>query len=920
MAKKITAALISLLLLISAVPQLSGAQPQITKSDRKTNCEELLFAAGILDAESYSGEAEVTRGDFINAAVRLYNLGELASGNTIFSDVSDNDERKGAISFAADRKIISGFGDGSFRPDDILQKEQAAKILMSLLGYDVYAQAYGGYPGGYLTVATMQGLFKGVTVGDYKECTWDTAAKMLYNALFIDIVETQNDKQVSKEGNNPLTAWLKIYEAEGMLSENSITLSKDSVKIEDKIYTDTTNSADQMLGFPVLAYYKLNMADDKEIIFVNRKFHTEYIIAAEDINPATTDKNIVYEDVTKSESVAVDSNPFFVKNFEKQEITSEKLKPKTGYMVAADTDGNGSVDVISVFETETYVVDDINKTSYVIKDLYSNEPLKLELDNKNIDISISGYGGAKSFSDIKENDVLTVCKSDKYIDIYVSTVKIKGEVSEKTDNEIKIGDKYYKMLSTAKSAISDAELGKVATLYIDKNGFVAGVRASNLSSKEYGFLIALAPEGDSRLKAPAAEIRLFKMDGEIETFITAEEVTVNGSLTAPADGKWDGEKITALFTDGGKVVNQLISYGVDENNQIFKIDTAVDNTLNVGTEENKFSLDFDYPAKNDANTTLTSLVYNDVGGGSLSHQVGLSGTKVLSVPKLSGEEQMIDREREIRFVEHNVEYLGKRLANFKAYDMDESLNAAVLVVESDTSSSGGDIPAQPFVIVDKVVETIGADGLDENVMYAWSEGKYEKYYFHEELPAEDKNLQRGDVIRIVKGAGKIKKITKIFTFKGVKGERVTASDNTGYIITSGFAIDKNAYDDWLMEKYAAVYNTIYRMNKEPQWEQLNIALHCKAVKAAPNYVVVSVGKDGVDNKKISFDSKAAIIKYDEVTDTLSKASFADINPDDASQSLLLRINYSSGSEIYIIDRRSDAAIPWGGYANYGAGR
>ena len=56
--------------------------------------------------------------------------------------------------------VTGGIGNGMFGPEDPVTYEQAVKMIVSALGYDLVANNKGGYPTGYLAVASSEGITK----------------------------------------------------------------------------------------------------------------------------------------------------------------------------------------------------------------------------------------------------------------------------------------------------------------------------------------------------------------------------------------------------------------------------------------------------------------------------------------------------------------------------------------------------------------------------------------------------------------------------------------------------------------------------------------------------------------------------------------------------------------------------------------
>ena len=80
-------------------------------------------------------------------AAAALNLSSSTSGTLSFSDVASDSWYAGAISAMASRGFISGYGDGTFRPDDSISYEEILTILSSLSawctmeGYDLAEQS-----------------------------------------------------------------------------------------------------------------------------------------------------------------------------------------------------------------------------------------------------------------------------------------------------------------------------------------------------------------------------------------------------------------------------------------------------------------------------------------------------------------------------------------------------------------------------------------------------------------------------------------------------------------------------------------------------------------------------------------------------------------------------------------------------------
>lgn len=77
-----------------------------------------------------------------------------------FPDVAPGHWAVGYIETAKNAGIVSGDESGNFRPSDPVTNEEYLKMIVSALGFNPMAEARGGYPAGYVTIAHTYGLTK----------------------------------------------------------------------------------------------------------------------------------------------------------------------------------------------------------------------------------------------------------------------------------------------------------------------------------------------------------------------------------------------------------------------------------------------------------------------------------------------------------------------------------------------------------------------------------------------------------------------------------------------------------------------------------------------------------------------------------------------------------------------------------------
>ena len=104
------------------------------------------------------------------------------STGTLFSDVGSGSAYAPYVRIAVQQGWISGYTDGSFRPDNAVTLEEACTAALKLLGYDVTTLS-GTFPAAQLNKANELGLRDNLTKTQGEGMTLEDGAVLLYNAL-----------------------------------------------------------------------------------------------------------------------------------------------------------------------------------------------------------------------------------------------------------------------------------------------------------------------------------------------------------------------------------------------------------------------------------------------------------------------------------------------------------------------------------------------------------------------------------------------------------------------------------------------------------------------------------------------------------------------------------------------------------------
>lgn len=82
-----------------------------------------------LSDTAFGPNTTVTRGEFITILGKARGIKPANYASSAFSDVMDTDAFSPYAAWASEKKIVNGYGGGSFGPNDILTREQAVTIL-----------------------------------------------------------------------------------------------------------------------------------------------------------------------------------------------------------------------------------------------------------------------------------------------------------------------------------------------------------------------------------------------------------------------------------------------------------------------------------------------------------------------------------------------------------------------------------------------------------------------------------------------------------------------------------------------------------------------------------------------------------------------------------------------------------------------
>lgn len=730
MNKKIITSLLAAGFAMSSLPVLAKV-PEEIKGTKYEEPVSVLAAFKIMNGDE-NGEfrlddtiirSEVTK--MAVTALGMQDAAESSKGNHDYLDVSEDHWANGYISIATGLGLVEGDGDGNFRPNDKITYREAVTIMVRATGYEQSALQKGGYPSGYISVASENAMLNGVSGTSEKEISRGNVAILTNNAL-----ETKKMEQTGF-GDRPSYSVVDKTLLSDNLSAKKITgqikavgkmtlsgvspVNDDSVMIGNEIYKSEYNAND-LLGHNVIAYVQKDKYNEEHLILAlsNKQTNTALDISPELFRSIETKNGvdvITYYEGGKSKTASIASNAQLIYNNRNIDYDKEKLniQDKNAYISLLDTNADSKYDVVFVTEYENIIVESATSS----KITGTNQKV-IRLD----DIDYKLYQGFNEIrpTDLRKWDVISVVKSptDDYHEIYMSRNTVKGKVTSITKNGFKVDGTEYITAAEFDSAVS---LGDTVEFCLDVNSKISAIKNVAITVNSYGYLTNAytSENGDT------SYVKLVEKSGEKATLELASKVKLNGVSTKAEEVIKGLEK------------NTLIAYVKNSSNKVSEIDTAIDKSNSGAIDTDNFTL----------NKKLTAVEYN-------------SGTSKLGDVRITNDTIVFDASNIDNIsVGSKSLFADKQKYTGLVYDMTEKLEAGVVVITATEYTP--DISSQSAVVID-ISSGLNNDGEDTDIVTLLVDGK------ETTLNTKDKSI-------LVKGNGAKLDLGDIIQYKtNSKGE------------------------------------------------------------------------------------------------------------------------------------------------------
>ncbi len=744
--KKIMGMLISICLFSAAI-----AVPKVAAKEIMFDKAEVVVGLGFMENGkngSFNPDNKVTRAEFAKIVCKLLNA-EPRTEELAFGDVDKNSEHYGYISAVCSMGLMSGNAVGKFEPEDFIATNDAYKVFVTALGYKDKAKANGGYPVGYALTASELGISSGVS-GSYM--TKGTLAKLIYNTMRTQTATYKifGSEYELKKDKTLLAQYHNIEFGEGIVTANSRTgikttksAGKSALEINGEKFIVTNMSQRDLLGYNVEYYAYENSGGDFELVFALPKKTDSVTITYDDFERTqSTMSTVYYTENDKEKKVSLADNVSVIYNGVYYfEATVADMMPKYGDTTFVDNNSDGKYDAAIVNDYKTMRIGRAIPEDEII---YSDDASE-SVSTQNCDLSALTFFVENTPIDIADkeqmyeyftaNSVIAAAESKdgSAMKIYFSDIAKTETASSKIDDEyFSTETETLRLNPYAKPKMQDLTLGQKYVFYMDAFGNTADFEITNVNA-DYAFL--RKARLDTNKLDGSLITELYTIDGKFITLESTDKITIKQGFQS---SRFSPSEAYNMLTTNGETINQLIIYHTNDDNKIVKIELAAEEIGNIGNDY--FSVNW----KNSKSLISNHHHIMALGSGSLPDELSglyaINKGTYMTVPTKDN----LDKKAMYEVRPGSTAVLTADERTLWLYDI--KANGTATVILDMGSPVTYDCTRMSAIVVNRVYETLGADGEILVAVDGYVNKLPYTYTFTEEVEEQAKTLKRGDVI------------------------------------------------------------------------------------------------------------------------------------------------------------------------------
>lgn len=572
--------LLCLILVLFTLPfsTFVSAEPEYLDIAEK---QKVLSDLEIIENVDEKLDKEITRRDFVISAGKLININmHDVDDDRYYRDMTSDDRAWNVANTLVKAGILTVGEDKLFRPDDIITSDEAACIIMKILGVrNIDYNLYFDIAVKYDVISGARGV----------KLLYSDAIELFFKALNTNTFD-YTGKDGYKQGDKTLIEAMYSYRyIEGRINSvnktslfGSAAVGNGKIMIGQTVINNNLINPYEYLGCYAGVYYK-EKDGEKELIdiFIMKNEINTMKIGADDFSAFDkSDYTVGYYDNggDKLKKIRLDKGVTIIKNGDNDnaDIVNAFSSIKNGEISFIDSDKNGLYEIAIINSYENVIVKTVDNENKKIFGKYANV---IDLSDDDIPyLIVSSTGETKTIKDIQTDCVISFYNSDNLKRLVVSTNSVSGDIDlitkENDTVKVRISGVEYKIDSDyINNSVATLNVGSTVKTWIDAYGKIANLDIVNNSGGTFAWIVKTAVEDgfDNVLK-----LMLFTEDSKLESYSAAEKVSIDGVKCSNTDAM-----IKALKNANGNADGQLVLIKKNSKGEITYIDTVY-----KGNEEN----------------------------------------------------------------------------------------------------------------------------------------------------------------------------------------------------------------------------------------------------------------------------------------------------------------------------------------------
>lgn len=665
----------------------------------------------ICGTELFADSESVNRADFIRQLIYVTKTTAAAPETYYFEDVPAFDQNADNIYTAAELGWISK--SKAFEPTREIRPDEALKILLSMMGYRPMAEAQGGYPLGYLRIASVTGMTNGIETAKNTLSSNDVYL-LLFRALTTSVPKQTvfGNKQGFETGyEDMLSVIYNVRRVKGRITAtpyNSLRGSepeylKETVEIEGTVY-DSELAAWDILGAGVRAYIleSRNTGVRGRVIYMRDLSERSRADLTNIIDKSGNTVQYWDESGNRKKRIVLSENCSFILNGRKVTDNIDSLfVPDCGEVIFSGSESLSDIDTVYI-NRYSYIT--VGQKDYVNETVSDKNSFEYMLSFGDALYCIGTDGSNSDYKTLNSGEIYRVIKSadGKFIAIKKITEKIEGVIKRTQGDKIYIDDTEYKLskyyLSTR---LSEIKAGANAAFICDGNIIVS--ISSSGSAMQYGYWTACS---DNSPFGNEIKAKIFTSSGEFKIYPLKKKLMIDGVA---------GLTYRDAYTMFAQTP-QLIRFGLNGGGEIAYIDFATTQQPEqpgVYPDERNMLTYHNYLPQ--------SMRYRN---GALMAYVNLASTMIFSVPSDITQDELF-------LVQNQKAMVHDRDYSAQIYNLDDCGMAEVMVYVNDSPYQISKY-ATPMLI-ESVELGLDKEGNEAYIVNGFHESTFKQLYLGKDI-------------------------------------------------------------------------------------------------------------------------------------------------------------------------------------------